>query len=322
MKVLIDTNVLLCAAFDPQSESFRLFSNSKGLSFYYSELSYNEVVSKIADFSKGFRSTEVKLIKIFEAFIGRFRLLSLPPSPASNIMSSDLDDAAIIDCAVAHQIDIICTYNISDFNDSNLNVATPGSLNKRFCLKESGTSIPYDAMAIYTMNPNTIILSFKPFNPTKIGSIFKTNDGREYYYDEGRLCCSKKSSKVRNYVSIDSKQGIINLWIQSNQKGLVTVNQLTENKSDANNLFSSTFEMRALAIASTQGNALEHCFSLSNSYYKFYGRIAYILAWPSNFKRRSVEKILQAGSIDPVIGSTSINTLFQGALIAKSQLLK
>lgn len=315
MKVLIDTNVLLCAAFDSNSESARMFL-ADTIQFYYSDLTYAEIESKVAFFAKGHKIIEKKLLSVLNSFIAQNCLISLPPWHF--ISSSELpdgDDAAILACARHHSIYSICTYNIKDFKIPTIDLVTPGMINKKYNLKTKPGNVPYDFIAIYGKVHKTLVLSFTPSSNETIGYIFKYWDGRKYYFDpNGYLQCDKKSSSPKMSQKLDFKQAQIFLGIRW-QKDYNEVIQFKTDSKSGKNSFQFEFEPTVLARCPHQGNSLQSCFGYNDSVRPFYGRIKYVLGWPERLRNPSIIKILQASSIDPIIGSTNIDVLFRSTLI-------
>ena len=316
MRVLLDTNVILCGAFDDRSAAFKLVSNKRRIQFYYSELSYNEVTSKIQDFAKGRKSVELTLRAILGRFFSNYGIVSLAPSPASGFQSTDGDDQAIIDTAVYHEIDTVCTYNLAHFKVDKIRVETPGSLKKAIATNDDDhKQIASDFMTVYSLYPTSIVLSFSPSAPDSIGSVFQTRDGRDFFFDQSlTLKCTKASSKLNVYRKLTLEDGEVNLWILKTKDKAISVNQLTRTVGEGRNRFLTSYNMIPIALAYTQGNDLKHCFVTGDSRHDFYGRIHHVLSWPGKLNRSSVEKVLQAGTADPIVGSTYLPTLFNMAL--------
>lgn len=313
MRVLLDTNILLCAAFNSNSESAKLISNDR-VQYYFCELSYNEIISKIDFFCNGNNMLCKRLRKRFIDYIQNYGLISLPPGVITKDLSlPDKDDEAIATSALNHGITKICTYNLKDFNSEYLELTTPGILVKNFHIKTQKGKVPVEFIAIYSQKPKTIILSAKPFSQETMGSIFKMDNDEFYFNEKGWLICTRKSLKIRCYNPLLFKSEQINLVIR-NINNRIHVHQLIP-KAKIQAGFGSPLKSQELTNIPVYGKGLNYCFGLSDCLKIFYGSIIYGMAWPCKINMKSARKVVQAGSIDPIIGSDNYRMLFKSFLI-------
>lgn len=141
MRVFLDTNVLLTGAYKRSGFAGQLPFATGQCTFVASEYARRECEALLRSTARSKR-VEAAALATLNIFSQQVKVLYVPNAKASSgLRASDPNDQPILDAAVEHNCEIICTYNLKHFPGSGIRVLSPLGLLKQLDQRPDGWAI-------------------------------------------------------------------------------------------------------------------------------------------------------------------------------------